>query len=431
MKALRLFLVAVLAMLALAHPAWADDAKPFKPDELEQLVAPIALYPDSLLAQVMMASTYPLEIVEAERWVKNNPNLKDKALDDALQSQSWDASVKSLAAFPQVLQMMNDKLDWTQRLGDAVLAQQADVMSAVQRLRTKAQAEGNLKSSKEQTVTVVQATAQQPQVITIEPAQPQVVYVPTYNPTVVYGPWPYPAYQPFYWYPPGYTAAASFFSFTAGVAVGAALWGNFDWHHDDININVNRYNDFNRNVNRNFNNVNNNVRNNNWQHDPGHRGGVQYRDNATQQRFAHGGRGNANTAQNRDAFRGRADAQRQNLGNVDRGTLQQRDGNQARQAGNLDRGQNRQSGNLDRGQGRDAQQQRANTNRPAQQHTGNLDRQNPNRGATPQRQAQPRENAFQGVDRGGSASRAAASRGASSRANIQRPAGGGGGFHRR
>ncbi|TJZ78850.1 DUF3300 domain-containing protein [Chitiniphilus eburneus] len=422
MNALRRILVCLLALFALAHTAWADDAKPFKPDELEQLVAPIALYPDSLLAQVMMASTYPLEIVEAERWVKSNPNLKDKALEDALQKQSWDASVKSLTAFPQVLQMMNDKLDWTQRLGDAVLAQQADAMDAVQRLRAKAQAEGNLKSSKEQTVTVVQPTQQQPQqIITIVPAQPEVVYVPTYNPTVVYGAWPYPAYQPFYWYPPGYTAAASFFSFTAGVAVGAALWGGFDWHHDDININVNNYNNFNRtNINR--NNVNN-VRNN-WQHDPGHRGGVQYRDNATQQRFSRGTQGRANTAQARDNFRGRADAERQNLGNVDRSTLQQR-------GGNLNQTRDH-AGNVDRGQiNRDHQPQRANnTNRAAPERAGNADRQNLNRTATPQRSAAPRDNAFQGVDRGGSASRAAASRGAASRGNIQRPAGGGG-FHRR
>src|SRR5262245_42752309 len=128
------------------------SAARFKPEELEAIVAPIALYPDALLAQVLMASTYPLEIVEAARWSKGNPGLKDKALQDALEKQSWDPHVKPLTAFPQALQLMNDKLDMTQKLGDAFLAQQQDVMAAVQRLRAKAQAAGNLKSGKEQTV---------------------------------------------------------------------------------------------------------------------------------------------------------------------------------------------------------------------------------------------------------------------------------------
>ena len=137
----------------------ASQEPTFKPEELEQLVAPIALYPDALLAQVLMASTYPLEIVEAARWQKDNPDLKDKALEDALQKQSWDASVKSLTAFPPVLTMMNDELDWSQRLGDAFLAQQSDVMEAAQTLRAKAKETGNLESNDQQTVTVEQAPA--------------------------------------------------------------------------------------------------------------------------------------------------------------------------------------------------------------------------------------------------------------------------------
>src|SRR5207344_1764594 len=159
-----------------------DTAKPaaqFKPEELEAIVAPIALYPDALLAQVLMASTYPLEIVEAARWSKANPSLKEQALQDALQKQSWDPSVKSLAAFPTVLQMMNDKLDMTQKLGDAFLGQQKDVMLAVQRLRAKAQAAGNLKSGKEQTITTEQDG--NTTIIMIEPSQPNVVYVPSYS----------------------------------------------------------------------------------------------------------------------------------------------------------------------------------------------------------------------------------------------------------
>ena len=167
-------------------------------------------------------SAPPVEIVEAARWAKANPNLKDQAPQDALQKQTWDPSVKSLTAFPQVLTMMDEKLDGTQTVGDAFLAQQKDVMDAVQRLRAKAQAQGNLKTTNEQKVTVEQPAGSQTTVVKIEPANPQVVYVPTHNPTVVYGTWPYPTYPPYSYYPPGYVAATSLFSFGVGVAVGSA-----------------------------------------------------------------------------------------------------------------------------------------------------------------------------------------------------------------
>ena len=204
---------------------------PFKPEELEQIVAPIALYPDALLAQVFMASTYPLEIVQAARWSKEHPEVKGDAVAKEMEKQTWDPSVKSLVAFPDVLTMMNEKLDWTQKLGDAFLAQQKDVMDAVQRLRTKAKDAGNLKSSKEQTVKTepAPAGAPAPQIIIIESPSPEVVYVPTYNPTVVYGAWPYPAYPPYYYYPPAYVPGAAFFSFSMGVVVGGAIWGNCNW----------------------------------------------------------------------------------------------------------------------------------------------------------------------------------------------------------
>src|SRR3954454_4145068 len=169
-----------------ADPA-AKAEKTFSPQELEQLLAPIALYPDSLLAQTLMASTYPLEVVSAERWLKANPSLKGKALEDALQKQTWDASVKSLMVFPQVLNMMSQKLDWTQKLGDAFLAQKQDVMATAQALRTKAVAEGTLKDSTEQKV--VTEKSETTTIIKIEPSNPEVVYVPTYNPAVVYGAW--------------------------------------------------------------------------------------------------------------------------------------------------------------------------------------------------------------------------------------------------
>ena len=199
-----------------------DSSAPttFKQEELDQVLAPIALYPDSLISQVLIASTYPLEIVQAQRWATQNKALKADALAKALEGQSWDPSVKSLVNFPQVLDMMNSKLDWTQKLGDAFLAQKKEVMDTVQKLRQKAQVAGNLKTTSEQKVTVEKET----KIIIIESASPQVVYVPVYNPTVVYGTWWYPYYPPYYYYPPGYAATTAAFYFTAGVAVGVA-WG--------------------------------------------------------------------------------------------------------------------------------------------------------------------------------------------------------------
>jgi hypothetical protein len=238
-KALAVFLALLLGAPQGAIAQSGGEDKPFKQEELDQLLAPVALYPDSLLAQVLMASTYPLEVVQAGRWVKANQNLKGDALTTALEQQNWDPSVKSLVNFPQVLDMMNEKLDWTQKLGDAFLAQQKDVMDTVQKLRTKAEAEGNLKSNKEQKVIVEQET----KTIIIEPANPQVVYVPTYNPTVVYGPWWYPAYPPYYYYPPGWVPGAALFSFGVGVAIGAAwgyAWGGCNWGRGDVNVDINR-----------------------------------------------------------------------------------------------------------------------------------------------------------------------------------------------
>ncbi len=140
-----------------------------------------------------MASTYPLEVVKASSWVKQNKGLKGDALTAALEKQEWDPSVKSLVNFPQVLQMMTDKLDWTQKSGDAFLAQQKDVLDTVQTLRGEGDEAGNLKTTKEQKVVV----EKDPQVILIQQANPEVIYVPAYNPTVVYGVWAYPAYPPY------------------------------------------------------------------------------------------------------------------------------------------------------------------------------------------------------------------------------------------
>src|SRR5512135_1311000 len=218
-------------LIALPPVAFAqEEGQGFNQPQLEQLLAPIALYPDELLSQILMASTYPLEVVQADRWAKQNKGLKGDALTAALEKQSWDPSVKSLVNFPDVLTMMSEKLDWTEQLGDAFLSSQKDVLDTVQKLRAKAQAEGNLKSTEQQKVVVEQET------IIIQPSDPQVVYVPQYNPSVVYGAWPYPAYPPYPVYPPGYVATAAF-SFAAGVAVGAAwgyAWGNTNWHGGEI-----------------------------------------------------------------------------------------------------------------------------------------------------------------------------------------------------
>jgi hypothetical protein len=288
----------------------ADEAPALSQEQLDQMLAPIALYPDPLLSQIFMASTYPLEVVEAARWSKANPDVQGDNAVKAVTQETWDPSVKSLVAFPSVLSMMNDKLDWTQQLGDAFLADQAKVMQTVQGLRKKAQQAGQLKSNEQQTVTT------QAQTIIIQPAQPQVVYVPTYNPTVVYGTWPYPAYPPVYFPPPpGYAFAAGMtaaISFGVGIAVADAMFGDCDWGHNDVNINVNRYNNINvNNINRNtnINNVNRNTNINNrttntWQHDASHRKGVAYRDNATQSRYAgNAGRSASNVDARRD-YRG-------------------------------------------------------------------------------------------------------------------------------
>jgi hypothetical protein len=360
-KALAVFLAILLvAPQGLIAQSGGGD-KTFKQEELDQLVAPIALYPDSLLAQVFMASTYPLEVVQAGRWVKANQNLKGDALTVALEKESWDPSVKSLVNFPQVLDMMNDKLDWTQKLGDAFLAQQKGVMDTVQKLRAKAEAEGNLKTTEQQKVVVEKET----KTIIIEPANPQVVYVPTYNPTVVYGPWWYPAYPPYYYYPPGYVAGAALFSFGVGVAMGAAwgyAWGGCNWGRGNVDVNINRNTNINNNIDRSKHQ--NKVTTGQggrgeWKHNPEHRKGVSYRDQGTAQKFDRAGSGSRDV-QSREAFRGRAEAGRQDIARGsadqfrDRSAGGRQDSAARRDAGSIDRGgaqQRSSSGGIDRAGG--------------------------------------------------------------------------------
>ena len=270
--------------------------------ELEQLVAPVALYSDPLLANVLIASTYPLEVVQAERWYQKNKELKGDGLQEALAKQDWDDSIKDLVTVPDALEMMNKDLDWTQNLGDAVLAQQADVMEAVQALRARANENGMLESNPQQTVTVTQTVVQngdgssdegatssqgaQPtqEVIAIQPTDPERIYVPYYEPSVAYGAWPYPSYQPYYFPPPpGYalgSALATGLVWSAGFAVGNAIWGNgFNWGRNDINVNVNR-NISGNTINR------NNINAQKWEHNSAHRRGVQYNNTNVQNKFS-------------------------------------------------------------------------------------------------------------------------------------------------
>ena len=272
--------------------------KSWRPDQLDSLVAPIALYPDSLLAQTLVASTYPLEIVQLQQWLAKNPGLKDKALTDALAKQPWDPSIQSMAAIPEVVKRLSDDIQWTTDLGNAFLAQQSDVMDAVQRMRKKAKEKGALESNKEQKVET--QTINEKTVIVVESANPEVVYVPSYSPTVVYGPpiYPYYPYPPIY-YPP-YPAGAAFVSFSFGVMIGAAWGGSccgMGWGGNNVNINVD--NNFNRN------NINNDIRgdgnrgngnrggNNNWKHNPQHRGGAPYGDRATANKYGGTARGDS------------------------------------------------------------------------------------------------------------------------------------------
>jgi len=290
-KTLERIVLAPLLVLALAAPAafaqtapTARHAEAATQPELDQLLAPIALYPDTLLSQILMASTYPLEIVEAARWSKANPGLKGSDAVSAVEEKDWDASVKSLTAFPQVLAMMDERLEWTERLGDVFILQEPVVMETVQSLRQKASAAGNLRSS-EQAYVYSEGDA-----IAIAPATPQVVYVPYYDPWVVYGTWWWPAYPPVYWAPwPGYYYYPGFyFAWGIGITVGPRFfYSACNWHQRHVTVVT----------------VDHRVAGGRpahvaWEHDPGHRRGVPYHITSLEQRF--GPRNVAPRGQRRD-----------------------------------------------------------------------------------------------------------------------------------
>jgi hypothetical protein len=375
---------------------------PIPSAELDSLVAPIALYPDPLLAQVLAASTYPLEIVQMQQWLAQHAELKDQALVDAVSQQKWDPSVQSMAALPDVVKLLASDIKWVTDLGNAFLAQESDVMDAVQRMRQKASGNGKLSSNEH--LKVENKTEGGSNVIVIEQSDPQTVYVPSYNPTVVYGEpvasYAYPAVA----YPPlGYYAAGAAISFGVGVAMGAAFHGGWGYGcgwggagHNDIN--VNRQNNFQRNSVNGINGAGGGK----WQHNPQHRGGAPYGNRSTNERFG-GSQRNARAGADRTG----------GLGGGDRG------GNRAgADRGGVDRGGNR--GGADRGGGNRAGGGDRGGNRGGADRVGN--RSAGNRGGGGGSSALGSGNRSGGYN--GQAARQSSNRGSASRGNTSRPSGG-------
>jgi hypothetical protein len=389
------------AVPAPANSAPLKDAV-FTQEQLDQMLAPIALYPDPLLAQILMASTYPGEFTEAVAWSKANPNAKGDDAVKQVQNKPWDPSVQALVAFPQVLAMLGQDPVAVQRLGDAFLAQPDDLMAAVQRLRHQAQAAGNLESNQYQNVTVqnypapaatpTEAAPAPASAIIIQPADPQVVYVPTYNPTTTYGTWPYPASPPAYYPPPpAYypgQALLTGLAFGAGVAIVGSLWGDCDWGNNDVDIDVERYNNINGN-----NRIN--VNQNKFQHNSAHRNGVPYRDSRSREQYGR----QLNGASQREAYRGdtpqRAQQRENARSSMDRAGIERppttnreaRDQARDAQARGVD--SNRAQGGTDR----DAARQNAANRQRAAERQGATDRQQAtNRGqGTDRASQQPRK----------------------------------------
>ncbi|MBR0735169.1 DUF3300 domain-containing protein [Bradyrhizobium japonicum] len=390
-------------------PSPVPEQPALKPAELDALVAPIALYPDTLLSNVLMASTYPLEVVHAERWMNQNKGLNGDALKVAAEKQAWDGSVKALVATPSVLQMMNEHLEWTQKLGEAFLAQQQDVMDAVQRLRSKAYDRQKLVTTREQNVTVKED--QNRRFIYIESAVTDRIYVPYYEPQVVFGDWPYsdyPAY-PYYWDYPGYIGAGII---AAGVAFGAAYalgrwatggyWGGGGWWGGSrVNwgggaIDINR-----------------GARVEHWQHDARHRQGARYNNPNLQQRF-----GNANRRAGAGIAAGAAGA-----------AAARRLGTGANRANVADRAQraDRGRGNRQAGAGRTAGNRQARNRSTAARNVRSGGRA-AHRGASRAAHVRPAAGRGGGARFTGGGHRAAAFRGGGGRGGGGFRGGGGGGF---
>lgn len=262
-----------------------ESGQRLSPQQLDDLVAPIALYPDPLLGEVLAASTYPMEIAEAEQWVQDHQKWKPSKLMDEAKKQNWDPSIQGLVAFPQVLARLTQDMGWTTPLGNAFLAQQADVMQAVQRMRTQAQAQGKLSSTPQETVSTVDQGGQR--AINIEPANPDVWYVPDYNPAYVWGPPVYGYYPPLL-----YPGIGIGFGWGPGVDLGLYFggwggwgWGGWgwspNWYNGSIMMNQSFFHRYG------FNHFHENALGNSaWAHDPGHRLGVPYGNREVAGRFA-------------------------------------------------------------------------------------------------------------------------------------------------
>jgi hypothetical protein len=282
------------------------------PDQLDSIVAPIALYPDALLGQILVASTYPLEIVQLDQWMQKNSKMPKEKLADEVKKENWDPSVQGLVVVPDVVKNLSENIKWTTELGDAFLAQQNDVMDAVQKMRAKAKQTGNLKSTEQQKVET--KVVENKEIIIIQPAKTEVVYVPSYNPTVVYGPpvYPYPPYPYPPPPPPGTYAAGMAVSFGVGMMVGAAWSGGYGYNcrwggNNTVNVNVNN------NYIKNYNaqNVNNRVGSgnaNNWQHNSQHRGGAPYPNKATAQKYGGSARSGSMSSRQANARENQAQA---------------------------------------------------------------------------------------------------------------------------
>jgi len=384
-------------------------------EQLDSLVAPIALYPDPLLSQTLVASTYPLEVIQLQQWLAQNKGLKDKALVDAVKKQDWDPSIQGLAALPEVVKLLAENIKWTTDLGNAFLAQQNDVMDAVQRMRKKAKDAGTLKSTEQQKVET--KVVESKTVIVVQQANPEVIYVPSYNPTVVYGA-PIYAYPPIVYPPPGYYAAGMAISFGVGMAMGAAWgggWGyNTGWGGGNNNVYINNSNNFVNNSNRNNVNGGNRVNsgNSSWQHNPQHRGGAPYSDRSTANKY--GGTARGDSMQSRQNNARQNQARQQPAGGA---------GNRGTSAGNMssNRGTGPSAGTANRGNSPSAGNMNSNRGTSANR-AGNQQVRN-----TP---SSTNKNAFGGAGSGmsGSSARASSSRGSSSMSGSR---GGGGGGRRR
>ena len=388
----------------------------FSKDEIAQLVAPVALYPDSLLAQVLMATTYPSDVADAAKWAESHKDMKGDAAVKAVANEPWDASVQSLASFPQVLLMMGGDINWVTKLGDAFLAQPNDVMAMAQELRKKAQTAGNLKSNEYQKV-----SSENPQTIVIEPTSTQTVYVPTYDPNTVYGSWGY-MYPPYYYPPspyyyPGYAFGAGL-AWGVGIGISIGFWGDCDWGGGDVNINNSRYNEFNRDINRGDRQLGDGSRgdrggNSRFQHDGSRRDGVPYRDQASRDKYGNRQAGGASRDQfrgenaNRSAQRDSARQQMERQG-MDPARNNQQARDRASQASRDPRSSNIGQSNSYRQSGANNAASRDLARSSGGGYGGNY--------------GNSRNNAFSGASNSG-ASRAASNRGSSSRSNMSRGGG--------